>query len=140
LFWRDVLIVSTLFGLCGGREERGRELLGFLEALGHRDPMHRLRLFVFGPRGTWGKERGVKKTRKRVKEWKRGFFICAEWVLTCDVPADDRLERYHLRLPDEDGATVELLRALAHLLQHVLDARSDDVVRDDAFQLVEPEE
>ena len=52
-FWRDILVMSSLFCLCGGREERRRELLGFLKALGHRDSMYRLGLFVFSPSRTW---------------------------------------------------------------------------------------
>jgi hypothetical protein len=61
-------------------------------------------------------------------------------LLTCDVTPYDRLEGYNLRFPDEDGAALKLRPVLVQLFRHLFDARSHDVVWDDAFQLAEPEE
>lgn len=61
-------------------------------------------------------------------------------LLTCDVTPYDRLEGYNLRFLHEDGAALELLPVLVQLFRHLFDARSHDVVRNDAFQLAEPEE
>ena len=61
-------------------------------------------------------------------------------LLTCDVTSHDCFEGYDLRLFDEDGSALELLLVLVQFLRHLLDARGHDVVRNDAFQLVEPEE
>lgn len=61
-------------------------------------------------------------------------------LLTCDVTPYDCFDGYDLRLFDEDGSALELLPMLLQLLRHLLDVRRHDVVRNDAFQLVEPEE
>ena len=61
-------------------------------------------------------------------------------LLTCDEAPYDCFEGYNLRLFDEDGAALELLPMFVQLLWHLLDARRHDVIRNDAFQLVEPEE
>jgi hypothetical protein len=76
---------------------------------------------------------------------RKGLMMCgvgcqARCSLTRDVPPHDGLERYDPGLLHEDGAAIELLAVLAHLLGHLLYARSDDVVRNDGSQLVEPEE
>jgi hypothetical protein len=61
-------------------------------------------------------------------------------LLTCDVTPYDRLEGYNLRFLDEDGAALKLLPVLVQLFRHLFNARSHDVVRNDASQPVEPEE
>ena len=61
-------------------------------------------------------------------------------LLTCDVATHDRFEWYDLRLFDEDGAALQFLSMLVQLIRHLFDARSHDVVRNDAFQLFEPKQ
>jgi hypothetical protein len=61
-------------------------------------------------------------------------------VPTCDISPYNRLEGYDLGLPDEDGAALQLLSVLVHLLPHLLNPRSYNVIRNDMFKLVEPEE
>ena len=55
-------------------------------------------------------------------------------------PPYDHLEGYDLRLPDEDGAALQIFPVLVFLLRHLLDPRSHDVIWDDMFKLVGPEE
>ena len=61
-------------------------------------------------------------------------------ILTRDIPPYDRLEGYDLCLPDEDGAALQLFPVLVHFLRHLLDPRSHDMIWDDMFKLVKPEE
>ena len=97
------------------------------EAIRQWDPMHRTRLFVLGPRGTW----------KDVQRTDPSFVVP---TLTRDIPPYDRLEGYNLRLPDKDGAALQLFPVLVHFLRHLLDAQSHDVIWDDMLKLVEPED
>lgn len=61
-------------------------------------------------------------------------------LLTCDVTPYDRLKGYNLRFLDEDRATFKLLPVLVQLFRHFFNARGQDVIWNDASQLVEPEE
>ena len=70
----------------------------------------------------------------------RDLFRYLKMLLTCDVTPYDRLEGYNLRFLDEDRSALKLLPVLVQLFWHLFDARSHDVVRNDASQLVEPEE
>jgi hypothetical protein len=61
-------------------------------------------------------------------------------VPTCDISPYDGLEGYDFGLLDEDAPALQLLLVLANFLRHLLDPRGYDVIRDDVFKLVEPEE
>lgn len=61
-------------------------------------------------------------------------------LVTCDVATYDRFEWYDLRLLDEDGPALQFLPVLVQLIWHLFNARSHDVVRNDAFQLFEPKQ
>lgn len=64
----------------------------------------------------------------------------ANHTRTRDISANDGLQWHDLRLLDQHRSPLELILILPHLLGHLVDIRSHDVVRDRLSQTAEPEQ
>lgn len=60
--------------------------------------------------------------------------------LTSYVPSDDRFNGHYFCLSHKHSAALELLAVLLYFIRHLIDVNGNKMVRNDMFQLLEPEQ